>query len=236
MVSFTFEEPHKEQANACNQAEDSCESSCTQSDVRKVASNRIPILIDRILKPGGEERCSRQFKIPGDLTVVQFDVLVVTCQCGSQSIKPVTNSERRVRVKSEEENLSRSNHEWALDSNWIKADSGSWEAYPNSIDNAGMIELTRIVSEKEMKARTKFRKLMDKRAAGPRECSEAPSNLALAQAMAKCKLDTMVSGMIEVAVKKSTSPNAAPLSVGLCGSPGVVRFPVLSVPVLSVRT
>eukprot|EP00961_Rhodomonas_salina_P002057 28588-Rhodomonas_salina.1 len=147
-------------------------------------------------------------------------VLVVSCRSGSPLIV-----EKKVFVKGEDESLRRSHHEWSFEAK-EEGDNRSWEASPRNVDDAGMFELTRIVSEKEMLARKRFQQRMNKRAAGPRESSEAPSNLVLAQAMANCKLDTMVSGMIEVAVKRSTSPNTAPISVSLCGSPCVARVSV----------
>mmetsp|Transcript_47127 Transcript_47127/g.73734 ORF Transcript_47127/g.73734 Transcript_47127/m.73734 type:complete len:282 (-) Transcript_47127:219-1064(-) len=75
------------------------------------------------------------------------------------------------------------------------------------IDLANAVELVQIRSDKEVKAVQKFRNRMSKRAAGPRESNEAPTNLELAQALANLKLDTCLSGMIQAAINPSGTPS-----------------------------
>mmetsp|Transcript_69739 Transcript_69739/g.145410 ORF Transcript_69739/g.145410 Transcript_69739/m.145410 type:complete len:250 (-) Transcript_69739:118-867(-) len=213
--------------------------------------DRIPILVDKIENFDANGREGKPFRVPSDLTVGQFvrglrkrlnildrpmciyvnnvkpsssmlmsslfeneknrdGMLVVTCRCGNSCVGTAPSSAQAV------EDAKRPSYWTCNDAN---------EAYrslePEKGHDAGAFELVRIVSESERRARQRFRVRMHKRAAGPKAHSETPSNFALAQAMANCKLDTMLSGMIEVAVKKSTSPAAAPISVSLCGNPCV---------------
>lgn len=95
------------------------------------------------------------------------------------------------------------------------------------------VELVQIRSEKEVRAKERFQKKLSKRAAGPRDKDEAPSNMELAQALANLKLDTCLNGMIQAAINPSGSPNApAPPPRPLPSLCGGTRIPT----VCSVRT
>ena len=107
------------------------------------------------------------------------------------------------------------------------------------------LEMTSILSKSELKARQRFRNRLKKRAAGPREEQEGITNLKLAKALAGCKLDVIMSGMLEVAThsssssspssssSSSSSPSSPPLP--LCGTPCALRVHVASTSVVGPR-
>ena len=101
--------------------------------------------------------------------------------------------------------------------------SGGWSVQgegKKKEDAGGEVELIQIYSKKEQRARIMFQKKMRKRAAGPRDCVEVGSNLQ--QALSSCKLDTALSGMMQVAAKGSSSPGSC-ASTYLCGMPCALR-------------
>ncbi len=119
---------------------------------------------------------------------------------------------------------------WAPTSMYSWSPSGGWSvrgerARQTGEDEAGgQVELIQIYSKNEQHARKRFQKRMRKRAAGPREDAPATTNAKLAQALASCKLDTALSGMLQVATKSGNgaSPGSCP-STYQCGMPCALR-------------
>jgi GABA(A) receptor-associated protein len=106
---------------------------------------------------------------------------------------------------------------WAPTSRYSWTPSGGWAVRASSPREAGSprdTEMHQILSKKEQRARHRFQNRMRKRSAGPRNSIQFPEvvgNTNLANALASCKLDTALSGMIEVATKSvsSTSPGSS---------------------------
>jgi len=105
---------------------------------------------------------------------------------------------------------------WAPTSGYSWTPSGGWAvrtSSPREADSPRDTEMHQILSKKEQRARHIFQNRMRKRAAGPRNSIQFPEvgNTNLANALASCKLDTALSGMIEVATKSvsSTSPGSS---------------------------
>ena len=118
---------------------------------------------------------------------------------------------------------------WAPTSSFSWSPSGGWKTTPaREEEGGGGHELHQIRCKKELKARSRFEKRMKHRAAGKRDSSppEVSSNSKLAQALASCKLDTALSGLIEVATKTGSS-GSSPGSCGSayqCGMPCALRI------------
>lgn len=120
---------------------------------------------------------------------------------------------------------------WAPTSSYSWTPSGGWKvqqraAAPKEKETGENFEMQQMCSKKEQRARSKFQNRMRKRAAGPRESPETAvvKNTNLAQAIASCKLDTALSGMIQVATKggAGTSPGTC-ASTYTCGMPCALR-------------
>ena len=112
---------------------------------------------------------------------------------------------------------------WAPTSGFSWTPFGGWSGAPKEEENGW--ELERMFSKKELRARSRFETRMRKRAAGPREEPEVVSNTKLASALASCKLDTALSGMMQVATKSSStglSPGSSQSSYK-CGMPCALR-------------
>jgi len=113
--------------------------------------------------------------------------------------------------------------DWNPTSMYAWTPSGGWSVQgegKKKEDAGGEVELIQIYSKKEQRARIMFQKKMRKRAAGPRDCVEVGSNLQ--QALSSCKLDTALSGMMQVAAKGSSSPGSCG-STYQCGMPCALR-------------
>jgi len=120
-------------------------------------------------------------------------------------------------------------YSWAPTSMYSWTPTGGWSVKQRAAgpkeDAGGEVELMQVYSKKEQRARNCFQKKMRKRAAGPREAApEQVSNTKLKQALASCKLDTALSGMIQVASKNGASPGTcASTSSYQCGMPCALR-------------
>ena len=112
---------------------------------------------------------------------------------------------------------------WAPTSGFSWTPSGGWSVAPK--EEVQGRELVEMFSKKEQRARKRFQTRMRKRAAGPREEPQVVSNTKLASALASCKLDTALSGMMQVASKSSSatvSPGSSQ-SAYKCGMPCALR-------------
>jgi GABA(A) receptor-associated protein len=123
---------------------------------------------------------------------------------------------------------------WAPTSVYSWSPSGGWSVRVEKVNRTGEdeaggeVELIQILSKNERLARKRFQKHMRKRAAGPREAAQpAATNTNLAQALASCKLDTALSGMMQIATKSGNgaSPGTCPSSYSSyqCGMPCALR-------------
>ena len=118
---------------------------------------------------------------------------------------------------------------WAPTSMYSWSPSGGWSVRGERVKHTGedeaggQVELIQIYSKNEQHARKRFQKRLKKRAAGPREDAPATTNAKLAQALASCKLDTALSGMLQVATKSGNGPSPGSCPSYQCGMPCALR-------------